>query len=563
MDIHIGDTDTARVQLDVSKFVSTRGLVCANSGGGKSYLLRLIAERASGSGKSKCQVVILDHEGEFKTLRSVIDPLLLVGDGGETPTQLKTAALLAKKLMETSVSAVIDLSDLKLPARREYVRTFLDSLMSLPKSLWHPAIIMIDEAHLYCAQQEKKGKGDSVADSVIYLMSAGRKRGYCGVLATQRISKLHKDAIAETNNVFIGRQWLDNDQQRSAAILGIDREAQRGLRDLAPGQFYAFGPALSVQSEMIRVASVISEHPDPSRRHKISTPPATASIKAIVDEMGDLPSQVEEAEDYVKKLEGQIAQLNNDLRAAQRVKSQVERITEQVQVPYVSKEMQSLISQGSDLIVSLRADVDRNIAALQAHAKALDAEARSVAKVSIGGPLAVKKNIPTPKPVPASRGSRGDGNLSGAERKILSRLAQYADQALTKQRLAILSGYSHKGGGFNNPLGSLRTKGYAEGYDTIAITQDGMDALGDYEPLPLPGPELLAHWLGQVGGAERKILTALAEVYPASMSKEGLAQATGYSSNGGGFNNPLGKLRTLCLIEGYDPIQLSSDLMGR
>jgi hypothetical protein len=42
-------------------------------------------------------------------------------------------------------------------------------------------------------------------------MSQGRKRGFAGIIATQRLSKLHKDAAAEANNVIIGRTWLDAD----------------------------------------------------------------------------------------------------------------------------------------------------------------------------------------------------------------------------------------------------------------------------------------------------------------------------------------------------------------
>ena len=40
-------------------------------------------------------------------------------------------------------------------------------------------------------------------------MSQGRERGYAGIIATQRLSKLHEDAAAEANNVIIGRTWLD------------------------------------------------------------------------------------------------------------------------------------------------------------------------------------------------------------------------------------------------------------------------------------------------------------------------------------------------------------------
>jgi hypothetical protein len=52
-----------KLDLDLPKLVDTRLLIQANSGGGKSWLLRLIAERAG------IQTIVLDNEGEFASLR--------------------------------------------------------------------------------------------------------------------------------------------------------------------------------------------------------------------------------------------------------------------------------------------------------------------------------------------------------------------------------------------------------------------------------------------------------------------------------------------------------------
>ena len=62
--------------------------------------------------------------------------------------------------------------------------------------------------------------------------------------------------------------------------------------------------------------------------------------------------------------------------------------------------------------------------------------------------------------------------------------------------------------------------------------------------------ELLDHWLGQLGKAERMVLSYLAGVYPTAATKEEIGQATGYEPSGGGFANAIGKLRTLELITG-------------
>lgn len=79
-----------------------------------------------------------------------------------------------------------------------------------------------------------------------------------------------------------------------------------------------------------------------------------------------------------------------------------------------------------------------------------------------------------------------------------------------------------------------------------------------------PAGALVEHWLTQpqLGKAERLILTALADAWPATMTKDDLAAAAGYAAGGGGFNNALGKLRTLELISGRGELQLSNDLFA-
>jgi hypothetical protein len=187
--------DDGKLECDLPALVDTRLLIQANSGGGKSWLLRLVAERAG------IQTIVLDHEGEFASLREAVD-MLLVGASGELPADPRHAALLARRLIEYKVSAVIDLYELKLGERRQFVKLFLDSLIHLPRELWRPTLVILDEAHIYCPE---RGSGDAEStEAVISLMSQGPKRGYAGIIATQRLSKLHKDAAAEANNVIIG-----------------------------------------------------------------------------------------------------------------------------------------------------------------------------------------------------------------------------------------------------------------------------------------------------------------------------------------------------------------------
>ena len=112
------------------------------------------------------------------------------------------------------------------------------------KNCGTPCFIHIDEAHIFCPGKQPVGK-HSRGDRSLY---TGTKRGFAAVLATQRLPKLNKDATAECNNKMIGRSAQDIDRKRAGEELGMNSKADiLAIRDLQPGQFFAFGPAISSQ----------------------------------------------------------------------------------------------------------------------------------------------------------------------------------------------------------------------------------------------------------------------------------------------------------------------------
>jgi DNA helicase HerA-like ATPase len=198
------------VAIDVLKLIESRLLIQANSGAGKSYALRRLLEQTYDFAPQ------IDVEGEFHTLREKHEYVLAGQRGGDCPADVKSAAMLARRVLELNVSVIIDIYELGAQ-RARFVRLFLEALVNAPRELWHPTIVVVDEAHMFCPEA---GQSES-ASPVIDLMTRGRKRGFCGVLATQRIAKLHKDAAAECNNKLIGRSSLDiGDELRASLLAG-------------------------------------------------------------------------------------------------------------------------------------------------------------------------------------------------------------------------------------------------------------------------------------------------------------------------------------------------------
>jgi hypothetical protein len=115
--------------------------------------------------------------------------------------------------------------------------------------------------------------------------------------------------------------------------------------------------------------------------------------------------------------------------------------------------------------------------------------------------------------------------------------------------VAFLAGYTFGGGGFNNPRSSLRTKGLIEyRADTLVLTSDGVTKAHTPDS-PLDTSELHRRVLEQLPGPERKILSVLLAAYPSEMKNSELAEKSGYTHGGGGYNNPRSRLRTLGLVE--------------
>jgi hypothetical protein len=104
------------------------------------------------------------------------------------------------------------------------VRLFLEELMVLPRSLWKPILVVVDEADFFFPQQGESSAAEAILD---LSTAADGSAGIACVLTTRRLSKLHKDA-ADLQNRMIGLTGLDLDIKRAGDELGMDKETPAG-----------------------------------------------------------------------------------------------------------------------------------------------------------------------------------------------------------------------------------------------------------------------------------------------------------------------------------------------
>jgi uncharacterized protein len=588
-------------ELDIPLLVESGAFLQAASGYGKTTLLVEVVEATH----PHIQQIIIDPEGEFSPLRANHDFVIAAARGGDALAHPRTAGLLATRLLETKASAILDIYDLKPRDRHAFVREFIESLMNAAKDLWHPVLVILDEAHLFCPE---KGFGESEAtDAVIDLAGRGRKRGFRLVAATQRIAKFNKNAAAELHTKFIGYAGIDMDVKRAAFELGLQpRDALAQLRKLKPGEFYAFGPALHVLEPcLFRSELPQTKLPKAGKRKLVSPPKPTDKIRALLPQLADLPREAEQKAKTEQELRKDLAEAQRKLADATRgmvsqdvLKTEIaaafqrgqERAKAGKAVNYkgAHKEAKVFVRTVEQMMGAAVVELERVLGAAthewkntihhRLHTEGENAmetiRQAAEAQVEISGPpmgvltldaKALQKSMRAsdhlkpgpitivPKVPDVLEAIRGDDQLPGPEKKVLTAMAWMqaatGNEWVTQTAAAFMAGYSPGSSSFRNPRSSLAAKGLIE-YDSesrIKLTSTG----GMFAIHPKARPtanEIQAHVLHLLDGPERKLLEKLLEEYPAGMTQELHAIACNYKPGSSSYRNPRSKLAALDLL---------------
>jgi len=536
--------------LNLDVLLDTRLLVQANSGGGKSWLLRRLLEQSHGL----VQHIIIDLEGEFSTLREKYD-YVLVGKGGDTPADPRNAAMLAKKLLELNASAIIDLYELHHYERKHFVKLFLEAMVNAPKELWHPCLVIIDEAHIYCPE---KGQSEAM-EAVIDLATRGRKRGYCAVLATQRLSKLHKDAAAECNNKLIGRTGLDIDMKRASEELGFtSKEQYLSLRSLEAGEFFAFGPAISTEIKKVKIGEVETTHPKAGSRISLKVSPPTSKVKEILKKMGDLPEEAKKELNTITDLKMEISKLHQ--HRCLKVSSQ-EDIDRAVKIA-INKKDRELFNERS----KWQKQIENFFSILRQIGNIVSKELKNKnnKKIEEKTPLKIYEDKEPFKTIKINVSQDDDGkNLTGGALRMLQVLVSRYPIKLTKVQLATFARLKSSSGTFGTYLSTLRSNEFIEMEGNLFFASErGLDYIGrDNIRPPSTSEEVIQQWQSILKGGARRMFDILVGQYPNTLNREELGELTGLASNSGTFGTYLSTLRSNNLIEiANNSIMASEDL---
>lgn len=532
--IIIGKVGSKEIGLDLNTLLTTRLLVTADSGGGKTVLLKRICEQAFG----KIQIIVVDPEGEFSPLRQKFN-FVLVGKGGDTPADPRSAALVAQRLLELRASAICDIYEMKPSVRHTWVKLFLDGLLEAPKNLRHPCMVIVDEAHLF---DPEHGKGESEAsDAMKGLCTRGRKRLLCAVFATQRLATLSKDSSSMLLNRLIGPTFEDVNRKRAADTLSIANEDKaefyKQIQMLEPGQFFALGRAISKERVLVQVGSIETPHGQEAIKYELAPPPAPEQIKALLPKLADLPREAEEKAKTEAELRKEIRELKEQVRNAPAAtdgkKQEVDRRS-------LDRSVLNVHNQYRRVLAGLRRDMSATLKEAAGQTERLDRMIASVdlkieEKIPGGEVTAAMARAPVPRVAPIVRTEErplrevhveSNGHLPKGESALLRAVAMYPEGA-DRSQLTVLTGY--KRSSRDAYISRLIPRGYVRMQGSLIVaTDEGIASLGDsFEPLPT-GQELVDYWMARLPEGERKLFEILVRENGEAIERSKLDEESGY-----------------------------------
>lgn len=508
--------------------VTEKLAILAQSGAGKSYTGMRLAELMLGIG---AQVIAMDPVGVWWSLLASADgkgpgfPVYVFGGAhAHFPLDPKAGAALAELLVETGISAVLDVSDLLPEQLQEFTRAFMLALLRKLKTRPRPLHLFMEEAHNFVPQRLKGSSSMSMLIAVSKVLKEGRNWGLGWTLISQRSQAVDKDSLDQAGTLIamrspskLGRKAIREWIAEKEVDLDVDLDVT--LAKLPTGHAYVWSP------EFLGV--FIRVHISKRETFDASKTPEMGEVRVAPRELAPV-----DLERIRAVMSSTVQRLESEDPAALR-----RRITELEQEK--KKKVAPLLPPPPQVF----AFPPEFIEELRTRAEAIRAEfvrfGEHVEKVLLksGWPPVTPRSAaphalasprpPAPASSPTRRVTAASSSLGVGERAVLTAVAQHPG-GVDREQLAVLTGY--KRSTRNTYLQRLGAAGYIETRgETILATEAGSAELGpDFEPLPT-GDALREHWMQRLPSGERAVFEAVVKAYPHAIARERIGETTGYT----------------------------------
>jgi Mn-dependent DtxR family transcriptional regulator len=433
-----------------------------------------------------------------------------------------------------------------------------------------PLWLVLEEGDVF-APQQPMAEAARLLGEVDRIARRGRARGFRLISLTQRPAKINKDVLTQLSTLIaLGisspqdraaiQAWIEGNADKSRA-----REVTDTLASLKVGEGWVWAPELEL---LERVTFPAIKTLDTSATPKAGENSAELGAKAaqaagLLPDIARLKARLKSLTD---EQESDVAEGNG--KAADRITENATQSATQQQLAEAERRgYQRGLEASSE---RLRAEFDRGFEAGFRHAlgEVTRACEKMLANPAPGFIIVPIAALPVPADMlaeaeAATTGGAGDQNrgtgsvvpaaIPPARQRILDALSWFSSIGLDapeRAALAFMAEATATSSGFQNNLGALRSAGLIDypASGLVMLTEAGKK-LARRPSRPRTNEALHEQIFDRLQPALRRILEAVIETYPDRISRIDLARDVGVSASSSGFQNNLGRLRSLGLID--------------
>jgi hypothetical protein len=588
--------------------------ILAVRGAGKSNTAAVMAEEMFAAG---LPFVVIDPVGSWYGLRSSADGMaaglpipIFGGKHGDVPLERGAGELLADLVVDKRLTCVLDLSRFDSEAdKKHFLLVFARRLYQRNENPLH---LFLEEADDYIPQSPM-GDEKLLLRAWENIVRRGRARGLGMTLITQRSAAVAKMVLTQVETLFAMRTTGPQDIAAIEAWVKyhqVGKDVLSTLASLEDGEAWVWSPHFlkTMARHQIRRRATFDSGATPKNvRAKDTRPPATLADIDLTALQERMAATIEKAKaDDPRELRKQLAEKAKRISELEKATScfatSNERPKHEVRPVLTDLDRGRLEQLGQNIMAAaalmnedlklanmrLRSELEhvageyvaRVTAVTEKAQRALAGELEKVSVQKILGKLAVVEPSPNyskniPQTTPKSAGPRVPANLvyeGGArdrarpaaeglgkgERIVLTAVAQHPG-GVTREQLTVLTGYARSSR--DTYLQRLGQAGYVSPVGAfIKATALGIEALGDFEPLPT-GDALRAYWLRELPEGERRVLQVLVDAYPLAVERTAIDAVTQYArSSRDTYLQRLGARRLIVSERGT--VRASEELFG-
>jgi uncharacterized protein len=243
------------LQLPVD-LVQRATAILGQRGTGKTSTAVVAVEEAAAAG---AQFVVIDPTGAWYGLKSSgdgegpgLDCVVMGGHNADVPLDSDAGEVVARLVLEQRYNLVLDLELMSKTEQVKFVAVFLETLYHLCRS---QVLVVIDEAHRFAPQNvrenERGGYGTRCLGAVVDVVTLGRRKGLGIIVISQRLARLHKDALEVCEVVIAHRLRGSNDRKALSGWLEDADEDVAGVltavSKLPDGTAHVSAPTLDIE----------------------------------------------------------------------------------------------------------------------------------------------------------------------------------------------------------------------------------------------------------------------------------------------------------------------------